>query len=84
MTNENSRFDNWTHVDCNECQHYWNALCDGTVKDSEKPCTAFVATRSTDIPEQIKSLKDSLKSVRTCVILQGLCIIIHALEHIFT
>ena len=54
MTNENSVFDNWTHVECNDCQHYWNALCDGTSKGSSKPCTAFIATRSTDIPEQIK------------------------------
>lgn len=83
MTNENSRFDNWTHVDCNECQHYWNALCDGTVKDSEKPCTAFVATRSTDIPEQIKALKERLKWVNVSLILSGIVLCGHLLGHIF-
>lgn len=82
MNIENSRFDNWLHVDCNDCEHYWNALCDGVAKGSEKPCTAFKATRSTDIPEQIKVLRERLKLLNRGQILLGIAIIIHALGHI--
>lgn len=48
------RFEDWTTVDCNECEHYWTNSCDGVCKGSQKPCNSFLATRSVIIPEQIK------------------------------
>lgn len=82
MENTEKRFEGWTEVDCLDCTHYWNALCDGTSKGSSKPCTAFIATRSTDIPEQIKSLRSTLKWLKISNILLGIAIIIHGLDHL--
>ena len=57
-----SKFDNWSDVkDCNDCEHYWNKLCDGVPEGSERRCTAFKATRSVEIPAEIDALKERLK-----------------------
>lgn len=55
------RFEDWTTVDCNECEHYWTNSCDGACKGSQKPCNSFLATRSVIIPEQIKSLRSQIR-----------------------
>lgn len=55
------RFEDWTTVDCNECEHYWTNSCDGACKGSQKPCNSFLATRSVIIPEQIKSLRKQIR-----------------------
>lgn len=47
-------------VECNECQRYWNDQCDGVREGTTKPCTSFLATRRTNIPEQIKNLEKRL------------------------
>lgn len=47
-------------VDCNDCQHYWTDTCDGVKQGSTKACTSFLATRRTNIPEQIKNLEKRL------------------------
>jgi hypothetical protein len=56
------RFEGWdVPVDCNDCEKYWDGSCDGVCKAQERHCTAFKATRSVVIPEQIKSLRTRLK-----------------------
>lgn len=61
---EKSIFDDWSDVkDCNKCQEYWNDTCDGSQIGVERPCKAFKATRSVDIPLKIKSLESALKCV---------------------
>ena len=58
---EKTKFDDWAEVkDCNSCDHYWNDTCDGVPEGQKRNCTAFVATRSVVIPEQIKSLRKAL------------------------
>lgn len=76
-------FDKWEYVDCNECQNYWNNTCDGVRNTRESLCTAFIATRSTDIPEQIKTLKMAVKSLRTDVIMLGIAVTICSICIIF-
>lgn len=58
---DNKRFE-FTNVDCNQCQCYWDDSCSGVpVGHLKAHCTAFKATRHTDIPLQIKRLKTSIK-----------------------
>ena len=58
------------YVDCVGCENYWINRCDGVSDDAERPCTAFVATRSINVPQQIKALKTQIKwLVRLIVIL---------------
>lgn len=47
-------------VECEGCQHYWNDTCDGVKQGSQKACTSFIATKRTNIPEQIKNLEKRL------------------------
>lgn len=61
---EDKRFDDWLEVDCNQCSHYWDNSCDGVrshVKGCRKPCNAFLATRSIEIPQEINRLKRAFK-----------------------
>lgn len=51
-------------VDCLDCRHYWADTCDGVPKGEIRPCTSFKATRSIDIPSQIKSLRNEIKGVK--------------------
>ena len=68
-----SKFDNWSDVkDCNDCEHYWNKLCDGVPEGSERRCTAFKATRSVDIPAEINALRQTLKWFNAALILSGI------------
>ena len=76
-------FDEFPEVDCNGCESYWNNQCDGAVKGTEKRCTAFKATRRVDIPEQIKALRKSLKTVCWGCILGGIAMVMHLLSHMF-
>lgn len=52
-------FDDY-NVDCNDCQHYWTDTCDGVKQGSTRLCKEFVATRRTNIPEQIEMLSNRL------------------------
>ena len=56
-------FDDFPRVDCNDCSHYWDDSCEGVPQGSEKRCTAFLATKRVDIPEQIKTLRNDIKWV---------------------
>lgn len=76
-------FDDFPEANCNQCEPYWTNQCDGASKGSERVCTGFKPVRSVKIPEEIKSLRNNLKWVYRCLILQGLWIIIHILTHFF-
>lgn len=57
------RFSEWEdcEVDCNQCENYYINRCDGVPKGKKRSCTAFKASRSVVIPEEIKRLKTRLK-----------------------
>lgn len=76
-SSKSSRFEEWEAVkDCNSCSHYWNETCDGVKVGTEKQCRDFVATRRMDIPEQIKSLRESTRRLCIAGILNGICAIL--------
>ena len=76
-------FDDWSEVkDCNGCENYWNKLCDGTKVGTEKRCTAFKATRTVDMQEEIKSLKERVKWINVSLILCGIALVGHLLSHV--
>jgi hypothetical protein len=78
---ENKRFEDWTHVDCNDCARYWDSSCDG-VQAVQKPCNSFLASRKVQIPAQIKGLQKSVKRLRNFALLVSLVFILHLLTHI--
>lgn len=49
------------YVDCVDCEIYWTNRCDGVPDATERPCTAFIAIRSINVPQQIKALKTQIK-----------------------
>lgn len=61
------RFDE-TYVDCNNCAHYWDNSCDGVSERQKRPCTAYLATRHTDIPKRLKDVEDSILRLRIDII----------------
>lgn len=78
---ENKRFEDWTHVDCNDCARYWDSSCDG-VQATQKPCNSFLASRKVQIPAQIKALQKSVKRLKTAGLLTALVLLLHILSHI--
>jgi hypothetical protein len=75
-------FDDFPTVDCNDCKHYWDNSCDGTVKGSQRPCKAFSATRRVIYQQEIKSLKEAVRELRIGLIITSGSIISLALAHI--
>lgn len=82
MDKQTSKFDNWDYVDCNKCQHYWNDTCDGVHTSKIEPCQSFLATRTSNIPKQIESLRKEISLIRTCYIILALTMMAHLLTHI--
>lgn len=78
---ENKRFEDWVHVDCNDCARWWDSSCDG-VQALHKPCNSFLASRKVQIPAQIKALQKSVKSLRIGLVLVSLVLALHMLIHI--
>ena len=63
-----TRFDDWNDVvDCNNCARYWDDSCDAVSEGQKRACNSFLATRSVVIPEQIKALQESNKSLTVTV-----------------
>lgn len=60
------------NVDCLDCREYWADTCDGVPKGEIRPCTSFKATRSIDIPSQIKSLRNEIKGVKRYAVILSL------------
>lgn len=79
MSNEPKIFEEWTEVDCNQCELYFLNQCDGVKNNSKKKCTGFLATRHVIIPEQIKQLQDSIKRLRYSYFTLGIILVIHIL-----
>ena len=76
-------FDNY-EVECNECQHYWRDTCDGVPIEKKRNCTSYTATRTSDIPEQIKQLREAVNTVERinrwigiALIFYGIGVILH-------
>lgn len=63
----NKIFDNY-EVECNECEHYWDSSCDGVPIDKKRNCTSFKATRTIDIPMQIKNLDKRVNKIKVIAI----------------
>lgn len=66
----NKRFDDY-NVECNDCAHYWDDSCSGTQVGTTKACRDYKATRTVDIPKQIKQLEkriDNLENSRLIII----------------
>lgn len=63
-------------VDCNECEHYWVNQCDGSNLGSKRLCKEFLATRQSNIPLEIKSLREALKWLRISVLSLLLVVIV--------
>ena len=63
-------------VDCNECEHYWVNQCDGSNLGSKRLCKEFLATRQSNIPLEIKSLRNDLKWVKQAILLLLVALII--------
>ena len=64
------RFDDY-NVECNDCAHYWDDSCSGTQVGTTKACRDYKATRTVDIPKQIKQLEkriDNLENSRLIII----------------
>ena len=76
-------FDDFPKVDCSDCSHYWHDSCEGAPQGSEKRCTAFLATKRVDIPNQINILRNDLKWLRAAIILIGLVEIVHIVSRWF-
>lgn len=72
-------------VDCLDCRHYWADTCDGVLKGEIRPCTSFRATRSVDIPSQIKALKNEIKGLKKQMVgflVTSIIFALHLLVHL--
>lgn len=73
------------NVDCLDCREYWADTCDGVPKGEIRPCTSFRATRSVDIPEQIKALKNEIKGLKKQMVgflVTSIIFALHLLAHL--
>lgn len=76
-------FDDY-NVDCNDCQRYWNDQCDGVKPGSTRLCKEFLATRRTNIPDQIEKLSQRLETAeKSIAVLFGVAIGIAIIHLIF-
>lgn len=82
----NKRFSDWTdctEVDCNECELWWLNQCDGVQKAQERRCTAFKATRSVVIPQEMKWLRTRLKRLTVALWFLGVSYVITTIIILF-
>lgn len=66
------RFDDY-NVECNDCAHYWDDSCSGTQVGTTKACRDYKATRTVDIPKQIKQLEKHVDNLENCKIIIIIC-----------
>lgn len=73
----NKRFDDY-NVECNDCAHYWDDSCSGTQVGTTKACRDYKATRTVDIPKQIKQLEKRIDNIENTkiVMIVGLGILL--------
>ena len=68
----NKRFDDY-NVECNDCAHYWDDSCSGTQVGTTKACRDYKATRTVDIPKQIKQLEKRIDNLENRKIIIIVC-----------
>ena len=56
--------------------------CDGVPVGESRKCTAYEATRQSDLPMQIEKLNDEIKTIRLNLILQALVILLLGVGHL--
>ena len=60
-------FDDFTCVDCNDCERWWLNQCDGVKPStsnsngSTRVCNGFLATRNIHIPQKIKTQQKQIE-----------------------
>lgn len=64
MIEESKIFEPFPEADCNTCRSYMLDQCDGVKVGQSRKCTAYKATRQSDLPMQIENLKKEIKSLR--------------------
>jgi len=69
-----------SHVDCNDCLHYWHDTCDGTKQ--EKPCTAYVASKRTDLVLRTERLEHNDKVNHRAIMWIYAILTLHLLTHL--
>lgn len=84
MTNEKKVFDDFPQADCNTCRSYMSDQCDGVPIGESRKCTAYEATRQSDLPMQIENLKKEIKSLRLGNMLLALSVFLLALGQLLT
>lgn len=87
MNKDTKRFEEWEDVDCNQCENYYTNSCDGVPEGKKRPCNAFKAQRGIVIPEKIKRLENSLKSLQRQVFWLNIAVILGAIAgliHLFS
>lgn len=76
MSNTNKIFEEY-EVDCNNCSNYWDSKCDGVPVNLKRNCSSFIATRTYDIPKQINTLYNALKSLNKHIIVIYILLAVH-------
>lgn len=82
MSEEAKIFDE-SHVECNDCKHYWDDSCSGVPEGSKRSCTAFQATRRTNIPKEIERLKERISQAHRSILLLNLVLLLHLLVELY-
>lgn len=82
MTEEQKVFDDFPKADCNNCRSYWADQCDGAKIGNSRKCTAYEATRQSDIPMQIEKLTKEIKTIHFHNVLLALAILLVALGNL--
>ena len=82
MSEERKVFDDFPQADCNTCRSYMLDQCDGVPVGESRKCTAYEATRHTDIPMQIEKLKSDIKTLNLLNILLAVAVFLQALGHL--
>ena len=83
MSNEQKqRFEDYPKVDCTDCQHWYNDVCDGAPRGSERRCNGFLATRNRNIPEDIKKLQKRVDELDKLIIVLSVTLILHLIGHL--
>lgn len=75
-------FDDFPEANCNTCRSYWSDQCDGVPVGESRKCTAYEATRQSDIPMQIEKLTKEIKTIHFHNVLLALAILLVALGNL--
>lgn len=82
MTTEQKVFEEYPQKDCNTCRSYMLDQCDGVPVGESRKCTAYEATRASDLPMQIEKLKSDMKTLNLLNILLAVAVFLQALGHL--